>query len=143
MVDVEGARLVRGTLFPGLYTPPAETGPGLDRLPREITGRVADKWTVTALEVPADHGRLRFTQVGEWMGGLSQKTLTKALRQMGTGGPVPRTVYPVIPPQVKCGLTDMGGGLSAAFCGGRHWAERHREAVGAARQTFGSRCGNS
>jgi len=54
----------------------------LEALVREIIGRVADKWTMLALEVLSEHGRLRFTRLGELIGGVSQKMLTKTLRQM-------------------------------------------------------------
>ena len=56
--------------------------PELEALVREIIGRVADKWTMLALEVLEEHGRLRFTRLGELIGGVSQKMLTKTLRQM-------------------------------------------------------------
>jgi DNA-binding HxlR family transcriptional regulator len=49
---------------------------------REIIGRVADKWTMLALEVLAERGRMRFTALGQAIGGVSQKMLTKTLRQM-------------------------------------------------------------
>jgi DNA-binding HxlR family transcriptional regulator len=103
---------------------------------REIIGRVADKWTMLALEVLEEHGRLRFTQVGELIGGVSQKMLTKTLRQMEADGLVLRTVFPVIPPRVEYELTALGKSLGAAFCGVWIWAEEHREAIMKAREDF-------
>jgi len=58
----------------------------LDALVREIIGRVADKWTMLALVVLEEHSRLRFTRVGELIGGVSQKMLTKTIRQMEADG---------------------------------------------------------
>ena len=60
--------------------------PELDALVREIIGRVADKWTMLVLETLAEHGRLRFTQLGDRIGGVSQKMLTKTVRQMEADG---------------------------------------------------------
>ena len=116
--------------------PPEQTDPALDALVREIIGRVADKWTMLAIEVLEDHGRLRFTQVGELIGGISQKMLTKTLRQMEADGLVLRTVFPVIPPRVEYELTDLGRSLGAAFCGVWIWAEEHRETIMKARAAF-------
>ena len=118
---------------------PEETDAELDALVREIIGRVADKWTMLALEVLAEHGTLRFTQLGELIGGVSQKMLTKTLRQMEADGLVVRTVYAVVPPKVEYTLTDRGLSLGAAFCGVWLWAEKHREAVKESRQAFEER----
>ncbi len=113
--------------------------PELDALVREIIGRVADKWTMLALEVLEDHGPLRFTRLGELIGGVSQKMLTKTVRQMEADGLVVRTVYPVIPPKVEYKLTEIGLSLGAAFCGVWIWAEQHRETIKQSRKAFDQR----
>ncbi len=118
---------------------PEQDDPELDALVRGIIGRVADKWTMLALEVLEEHGRLRFTRLGELIGGVSQKMLTKTLRQMEADGLVARTVFPVIPPRVEYELTDLGQSLGAAFCGVWHWAEQHQAAIMEARKAFEER----
>jgi DNA-binding HxlR family transcriptional regulator len=120
-------------------TPPEYTDPDLDLLVREIIERVADKWTMIALDVLEEHGRLRFTRLGELIGGISQKMLTKTIRQMEADGLVLRTVYPVIPPRVEYELTEMGRSLGEAFCGVWHWSEQHRDAILKARKAFQER----
>ncbi len=123
-------------------TPPAEElDPALAILVREIIGRVADKWTMLVLEVLEEHGRLRFTRLGELVGGISQKMLTKTVRQMEADGLVARTVYPVVPPRVEYELTEMGRSLGAAFCSVWIWAEEYREAIETARKVFRERAG--
>ncbi len=117
---------------------PAEMPPDpqLEALVREIIGRVADKWTMIAIETLAEHGRLRFTELGRLIGGISQKMLTKTVRQMECDGLVSRTVHPVIPPHVDYELTPLGMSLGYAFCGVWTWAEEHREAIEQARRQF-------
>jgi DNA-binding HxlR family transcriptional regulator len=110
--------------------------PALTALVREIIGRVADKWTMLTLEVLAEHGRLRFTRLGELIGDVSQKMLTKTLRQMEADGLVTRTVFPIVPPRVEYELTELGLSLGAAFCGVWVWAERNRETIMKARRDF-------
>lgn len=119
--------------------PAQQSDPELDPLVREIIGRVADKWTMLVLETLTEHGPLRFTQLGNLIGGVSQKMLTKTVRQMEADGLVLRTVYPVVPPKVEYALTDLGSSLSAAFCGVWIWAEQHRATIMQARTAFQQR----
>ena len=122
-----------------LSAPPAQTDPALDALVTEIIGRVADKWTMLALEALEEHGRLRFTDVAAELKGISQKMLTKTLRQMESDGLLVRTVFPVIPPRVEYELTPLGRSLGAAFCGVWIWAEKYRDDIQAARKRFAER----
>lgn len=116
--------------------------PELDALVTEIIGRVADKWTMLALETLEVHGRMRFTRLSKAIGGISQKMLTKTLRAMEADGLVTRTVHPVVPPRVDYELTGLGRSLGEAFCGVWHWAEEHRATIIAARAAFAARCGD-
>lgn len=77
--------------------PPTDTDPAIEALVQDIIAKVADKWTMLILEVLEEHGTLRFTQIGKHVGNISQKMLTKTLRQMESDGLVRRTVHPVIP----------------------------------------------
>lgn len=113
--------------------------PVLDGLVRDIIGKVADKWTMLILEALEEHGTLRFTEVGRKVGDISQKMLTKTLRQMEADGLVVRVVHPVIPPHVDYSLTEMGRSLSAAFCGVWEWAAEHHSQIEASRTAFNSR----
>ena len=110
--------------------------PRIESLVNELIGRVADKWTMLILEILAEKGEMRFTRLGELVGGISQKMLTQTLRQMERDGLVTRTVHPVVPPKVEYKLTELGMSLGAAFCGVWIWASEHLERVEKARQTF-------
>ena len=67
--------------------PPTDTDPAIEAL----IAKVADKWTMLILEVLEEHGTLRFTQIGRLVGNISQKMLTKTLRQMERDGLVRRS----------------------------------------------------
>ena len=108
----------------------------VDALVREIIERIADKWTMVVLDVLADHGTVRFTKLGKLAGGVSQKMLTKTVRQMESDGLVIRTVHPVVPPHVDYTLTDLGRTLGEAFCGVWVWAEKNYDAVEKSRDAF-------
>ncbi|WP_437128018.1 winged helix-turn-helix transcriptional regulator [Pseudorhizobium pelagicum] len=120
---------------------PEEIDPAIEALVRGIIGQVADKWTMLILEVLEEQGTLRFTEVGRYVGGISQKMLTKTLRDMERDGLVSRTVHPVIPPHVDYTLTDLGHSLGEAFCGVWIWAEKHHATIEAARAAFAARTG--
>jgi len=120
---------------------PAEIDPAIEDLVRGIIGQVADKWTMLILETLEEHGTLRFTEVGRQVGGISQKMLTKTLRDMERDGLVSRIVHPVIPPHVDYSLTELGRSLGEAFCGVWIWAEKHHAAIEKARAAFSARTG--
>jgi DNA-binding HxlR family transcriptional regulator len=110
--------------------------PQLEALVREIIGRIADKWTMLVIEALAEQRCLRFTQLVAQVGNVSQKMLTKTVRQMEADGLLIRTVYPVVPPKVEYRLTEMGMSLAEAFCGVWLWAARHRETIEASRRQY-------
>lgn len=115
---------------------PETFDPALEALVNDIISKVADKWTMLILEVLEENGTLRFTQVGKLVGGISQKMLTKTLRQMECDGLLKRTVHPVIPPHVDYVLTELGRSLGGAFCGVWIWAETHHAQIEKARRAF-------
>lgn len=115
--------------------------PRVNALVNDLIGRVADKWTMLILEVLAARGEMRFTRIGEAVGGISQKMLTQTLRQMERDGLLIRTIHPVVPPRVEYRLTDLGLSLGEAFCGVWTWAETNLDRIDAARAAFDRRPG--
>ncbi|MDB5658675.1 MAG: transcriptional regulator [Cypionkella sp.] len=113
--------------------------PRIEKLVNDLIGRIAAKWTMLILELLAQRGEMRFTQIGRAVEGISQKMLTQTLRQMERDGLVHRTVHPVVPPKVEYRLTDLGLTLGEAFCGVWTWAEAHLERIEAARAAFDAR----
>ncbi|GGB18786.1 winged helix-turn-helix transcriptional regulator [Allosediminivita pacifica] len=115
------------------------TDPAVDRLVEEIIGRVADKWTMLLIEILTERGCCRFGELSRACEGISQKMLTQTLRAMERDGLVTRTVYPVVPPKVEYRLTDLGLGLSKAFCGVWIWAEENFRRIEQARSDYAER----
>ncbi|HEX4031410.1 MAG TPA: helix-turn-helix domain-containing protein [Terracidiphilus sp.] len=103
---------------------------------REILDLIADKWTLLVIEVLSEARELRFTRLQEQVGGISQKMLTKTLRQMERYGLVTRHVHPVIPPHVDYRITKLGESLGEAVCGIWKWKETNQARVTAAREAF-------
>jgi DNA-binding HxlR family transcriptional regulator len=105
-------------------------------LVREMLSRVADKWTLIVLDVLASDGELRFTRLRERVGGVSQKMLTKTLRQLERDGLVKRRVHAIVPPRVEYKLTPLGESLGESVCGIWIWVEKHLSAVERSRRAY-------
>jgi len=103
---------------------------------RLVLDRIADKWTLVVIDELADAGELRFTRLQKRIGGVSQKMLTKTLRQMERDGLVRRRVHAVVPPRVDYKLTRLGESLGEAVCSIWLWVEKHFDDVVHARRAF-------
>ncbi len=107
-----------------------------EALVREILERVADKWTLLVIDVLGEHGEMRFTRLRERVGGVSQKMLTKTLRQLERDGLVTRRVHAVVPPRVDYKLTPLGESLGESVCAIWTWVEKHMKDVERARRSY-------
>ena len=86
-----------------------ELNPSLDSLAREIVTRIADKWTLWTMAVLAEAEKpLRFSRIMEAVEGVSQKSLTKTLRQLEREGLVTREIFAEVPPRVEYEITGLG-----------------------------------
>ncbi|GHC46201.1 winged helix-turn-helix transcriptional regulator [Neogemmobacter tilapiae] len=116
-----------------------DVDPRLNALVMDLIGRVADKWTMTILEVLVEGGEMRFSRIADGVPGISQKMLTQTLRAMERDGLLVRTVHPVVPPRVEYRLTDLGYSLGGAFCGVWTWAEENLTRIEASRADYDGR----
>lgn len=107
-----------------------------ERLVHEILARVADKWTLLVIDALDGQGETRFTQLFARVPGVSQKMLTKTLRQLERDGLVVRRVHAEVPPRVDYRLTPLGESLGAALCGVWLWVEAHHAEVEQARRAY-------
>jgi DNA-binding HxlR family transcriptional regulator len=83
--------------------------PDQDVLVREIVTQISEKWTLWTMAVLAEAGTpMRFSRVMEQVEGVSQKSLTKTLRQLERGGLVTRKVFAEVPPRVEYEITKLG-----------------------------------
>jgi DNA-binding HxlR family transcriptional regulator len=105
---------------------------------REILERVADKWTLLVIDELSSEG-MRFTRLRDRVGGISQKMLTKTLRQLERDGLIKRQVFPVVPPRVEYRLTPLGEALGEAVCGIWTWVEQNMKKVEKSRRTYDRR----
>ena len=72
-----------------------------------------------------EDGPLRFGELKREIANVSQKTLTRNLRELEDHGLLTRTVYAEVPPRVEYQLTEAGVELMPVFLSMKTWGEAH------------------
>ena len=91
---------------------------------------IAHKWTVTIIHhLHKANGPIRFRQLQRLVEPITQKELTKRLRELERSGLVHRTVFAEVPPRVEYRLTDLGATLIPALAALHQWAESYADVV--------------
>ena len=91
---------------------------------------VAHKWTMHILFTLRQAGQpVRFRRLQQMTGPITQKELTKRLRELERSGLVHRQVYAEVPPRVEYRLTELGGTLMPALEAFSAWAQQYGPAV--------------
>jgi DNA-binding HxlR family transcriptional regulator len=93
---------------------------------------IAHKWTVTIIHhLYQARGPLRFRQLQRLVDPITQKELTKRLRQLERSGLVDREIFAEVPPRVEYRLTDLGATIIPALEPLHQWAEIHADTIDA------------
>jgi DNA-binding HxlR family transcriptional regulator len=91
---------------------------------------VAHKWTIHILfALHQAGGPIRFRKLQVAVKPITQKELTKRLRDLERAGMVDRQVFAEVPPRVEYRLTELGSSLIPALTGLHDWAERYGAVV--------------
>ena len=106
----------------------------LDRHPylRQALDLIGDKWVVAVLYVLSQDTR-RYGELKKEIGDISQRMLTRTLRDLERNGLVNRKVYLVVPPMVEYSLTPLGATLSQVLKELCNWSNENFQDVEAAR----------
>ncbi|RKN05185.1 winged helix-turn-helix transcriptional regulator [Streptomyces radicis] len=78
---------------------------------RSVLDHVTSRWGVLIL-CALHEGPLRFSQLRDGIGGISEKMLSQSLRVLARDGLLTREVRPVVPVRVSYALTPVGRELS-------------------------------
>ncbi|RJO68223.1 transcriptional regulator [Nocardia panacis] len=113
----------------------------LERCPaREVLSVLADKWVLLVLGTLRQHGgAVRFNDLRRRLDGITQKMLTRTLRNLERDGLVRRTVYPTVPPRVEYSLTELGASLGELSHAMGVWSVRNHQRITTARRDFDTR----
>jgi DNA-binding HxlR family transcriptional regulator len=83
------------------------------------------KWKGVILHHLLEDGTLRFNELRRRIPAVTQRMLTKQLRELEEAGLLSRTVFPVVPPRVDYALTPIGRSLEPVIAALRLWGKEH------------------
>lgn len=69
------------------------------------------------------NGRMRFNALGRKLGAVTQRMLTKQLRELEADGLIVRTVYAEVPPRVEYSLSTKGKSLEPVIVALKAWGD--------------------
>lgn len=100
-----------------------------------ILDRVGDTWSLYVVGTLGS-GAMRFNEIRRNIEGISQRMLTRTLRELERDGLVRRTVFPTKPPSVEYALTDMGTTLLEPALTLFTWAQKNYANVEQSRRQY-------
>ncbi|MCF6344764.1 MAG: helix-turn-helix transcriptional regulator [Devosiaceae bacterium] len=103
----------------------------------EVLNRIGDKWSIMIVGTLRNEA-VRFNEIQRQIGGISQRMLSRTLRNLERDGIVKRTAYPEVPPRVEYELTKLGHSLQPAIEGLWNWASTNFSEIETARMKYDS-----
>lgn len=102
----------------------------MERIPEkcqveDALGILVGKWKPIILLHLLQEGTKRFSELKRSLPGITQKMLTKQLRELEEEDIVKRVVYPQVPPKVEYSITEYGRSLEPILEAMHEWGTRH------------------
>ena len=113
-----------------------------DGLKREVLSHAGNRWSLGIVHTLGVAGRLRHAEIARRMNGVTQRMLTRSLRQLERDGLVLRHDYAEVPPRVEYELSALGRGLLAQMIPLWMWVVDNAEGFRAARQDYDAGASN-
>lgn len=107
----------------------------------DVLSRAGQKWSILVVLVLSNTGGepLRFNELRRRIGSITQRMLTRTLRDLERDGLVARTVVSTVPPRVQYGLSELGHSLRRPVEGLGEWAVKNYGAMEEARRAYDAR----
>ncbi|WAH39260.1 winged helix-turn-helix transcriptional regulator [Alicyclobacillus dauci] len=93
---------------------------------------ISGKWKLIILFHLMPDKVLRFNELKRLIPGITQRMLTKQLRELEQSDIIERTIYPEIPPRVEYSITEYGRTLQPILQMMHQWGEAHLRRMEAA-----------
>lgn len=107
-----------------------------DSLKREVLTHAGNRWSLGIVHVLGVAGTLRHAEIGRRLEGVTQRMLTRSLRQLERDGLISRFDYNEVPPRVEYRLTPIGRGFLAKMVPLWAWLIENAEGFRTARERF-------
>lgn len=86
---------------------------------------IGGRWKILILG-KLEQGKLRFSELRNQIGGITERMLTLQLRELEKEGLVKRTVYAEVPPRVDYELTEIANDLIPIWRHLESWGAKHK-----------------
>ena len=100
-----------------------------------VLSSIAGKWSVLVVMMLREKSR-RFSELKRGVDGISQRMLTRTLRNLERDGLIIRTVTPSVPPRVDYELTELGHSLAEPIQAVGLWAFHHLTEIESAQARY-------
>ncbi len=110
-----------------------------DGLKREVLTHAGNRWSLGIVHALGVSGTLRHAELARRLNGVSQRMLTRSLRQLERDGLIVRKDHREVPPRVDYTLTELGRGLLAGMMPLWIWVIDNAAAFKTARNSFDER----
>lgn len=91
---------------------------------------IGGKWKLVILYLLTRQGIMRFSDLRREISGVTERMLSKQLRELEQDGLVRREVYKQVPPKVEYSLTDLGCSLIPILMSMREWGVAYEKRLG-------------
>ncbi|MRX74153.1 transcriptional regulator [Bacillus lacus] len=91
----------------------------------DALGILIGKWKPIILLQLLKHGTQRFGELSRHLPGITQRMLTKQLRELEEEDIIRRVVYPQVPPKVEYSITEYGKSLEPILNAMHEWGTMH------------------
>lgn len=103
---------------------------------QQVLEIIGSKWVTLVVGALRRDGSVRFSDLRRQLDGITQKMLTRTLRDLERNGFVSRTVFPTIPPRVEYRLTELGDSANWLIDAIRDWSEANIDHIHRARDRY-------
>jgi DNA-binding HxlR family transcriptional regulator len=107
-----------------------------DGLKREVLAHAGNRWSLGIVHALGLSGTLRHAELARRLEGVSQRMLTRSLRQLERDGLIVRRDHREVPPRVDYALTALGQGLLVGMTPLWTWVIDNAASFRAARGRF-------
>ncbi|WP_404452115.1 helix-turn-helix transcriptional regulator [Virgibacillus necropolis] len=102
----------------------------MDKVPEycrveDALGILVGKWKPIILLHLLQEGTKRFSELKRSLPGITQKMLTKQLRELEKEDIIQRVVYPQVPPKVEYSISEYGRSLEPILEAMHEWGTKH------------------
>ncbi len=96
----------------------------------QFVGLISGKWSIPIIyRLSIIDAPIRFGELLRVLQPITQKELTKHLKNFERHGLVSRTVYPQIPPRVEYQITELGKSLKQPLASLAGWIQQHADQI--------------